>query len=99
MELEEVKKYLRVDHNEEDDIINDLILASYSFLRGAGIEKPTNEEDIELYNLLVKFYVSHLYENRHIYETGKSGAVEVPFTFNNILYQLKYRNGEDNETR
>lgn len=93
-----MKKYLRVDHDEEDDLINDLIMVSSSFLKGAGVEKPTEEEDIKLYNMLIKFYVSHLYDNRHIYETGKVGAVEVPFAFNNILYQLKYRGGEDDES-
>ena len=82
MDLQEVKLYLKIDHDEEDDFLTGLLKASELYLENAGCK--TNYEN-KLYSLAVKMLVSHWYENRCI--TGNLGYLE--FSLNSIIIQLR----------
>ncbi len=73
MTLEEVKKYLRVDDNEEDDVIQSLIMAADSYLKKSTgkLMSGTNKiENDELYNMCLKLLIAHWYENRGVEIAG-----------------------------
>ena len=82
MTLDDMKLYLKVDADEEEDIISSLMTAAESF-----IQKTTGKTQIatgvdelgvttyaaistdELYNTCVKMLVAHWYENRAVQAT------------------------------
>ncbi len=82
MELEEIKLYLRVDYDEEDELLLGLQKASEEYLYNAGCIK---NYDNNLYKIAVKMLISHWYENRCI--TGNLGNLE--FSLNSIIVQLR----------
>ncbi|KZR60392.1 head-tail connector protein [Pseudobacillus badius] len=61
-ELAIVKKFIRVDGSEDDDILALLIGAAKKDLSSAGVPEPIGID--EQYNLAVMLYVSLHYENR-----------------------------------
>ena len=82
MTLDDMKLYLKVDADEEEDIISSLMTAAESFIqRSAGKTKvATGVDELgvttyaaistdELYNLCVKLMVAHWYENRAVQAT------------------------------
>lgn len=82
MNLQDIKLYLKIDHDEEDDFLIGLLKASELYLENAGCKR--NYES-ELYSLAVKMLVSHWYENRCI--TGNIGNLEL--SLNSIIVQLR----------
>ena len=66
--LEETKKYLRVDHDDEDDLIKNFINTAYdTCISVARINGQTNKDKLDEYpnfktELLYK--IAYLYENR-----------------------------------
>lgn len=68
--LENVKKYLRIepDNNEEDNLLRDLIVAAKTYV--AGITGKVYNPDNEVWNLVVKMLACHWYENRGAEVTG-----------------------------
>lgn len=62
--IETVKKYLRIDGSEDDDILTLLISAAEDDLADAGVAKPIKNEKNERYNLAIMLFVSLHYENR-----------------------------------
>lgn len=83
MELDELKLFLRVDGEEEDELIQCLQLAAEEYLINAGVNKDYSKE---LYKLAVKLLVTHWYNNREV--TGK--ADRLAFSLDTIILQLKY---------
>ena len=86
MDLEEVKQYLKVDYEEEDDLISSLVGAAHKYLVNAGISKDSIDNNQELYKLAMKLLIAHWYEKREI--TGK--AEQLAFSLSAILMQLRY---------
>ncbi|MGN0106931.1 MAG: head-tail connector protein [Hominilimicola sp.] len=89
MDISEMKKYLRIDYNGEDDQIADFISAAEEYLLNAGVKK---KEDSSLYNLAVKLLVSNWYSNRI-----PIGTVTQPmeYSLSRILLQLSLGDEED----
>jgi uncharacterized phage protein (predicted DNA packaging) len=85
--LDDVKFYLRIDGNDEDESIQRLIKSADTVISNAV---GTVDQTSELYTLAVKFLVSHWYENREV--VGK--ADNLPFSLESIIYQLKYCGGD-----
>lgn len=85
MTLEEVKVFLRIDDNAEDELINGLMLAAEEYLLGAGIEKDYSKE---IYKLTVKMLIANWYENRNI--TDKN-LQEVPYGLKYLIIQQQYK--------
>ena len=61
--LEEMKKYLLIDFDDQDNEIKELIYAAQSELATSGVPFP--EIVNPLYNLSVKMLVSNFYEDRN----------------------------------
>ena len=80
--IEEIKLYLRLDHDDEDDLLEGLLSSAAIYLKNAGCTVTEGE----LYNLAIKILVSHWYENREL--TGK--ADKIAYSLDNIITQLKY---------
>lgn len=48
-----VKKYLKIDGSEDDDVLALLVGAAEEYLANAGVQKPKPDEESKLYNLAV----------------------------------------------
>lgn len=65
MTLEEVKKYLRIDYEDDDDILLELITISDNYIESCvGNAYKVDEKAINLAKLLQKKLISDMYENR-----------------------------------
>ena len=70
IELAEIKEWLRIFHDEEDNLINSLIASSISIIRGAtGITKDyisncKKHEIIDLYKMVQRILITDLYNER-----------------------------------
>lgn len=85
MELEDVKLWLRIDHDEEDSILEMLIESSKSYYETATGFKYENEPKINLFCMVL---ISDWYENREL--TGKRVSEKVRFTVQSMLAQLQF---------
>lgn len=88
--LDETKQWLRVDHNEEDILIQTLINAAENYLKNAT--GNTFDSTNELAKLFCLVLVADWYENREM--IGRPSE-KVRFTVDSILSQLSYCYGMD----
>lgn len=66
--LDYVKKFLRVDDDTDDDVINSLINSSNEFLKNAiGENVDFDEPRVELLQCM---YIADMYDNRTAYKKG-----------------------------
>lgn len=86
MELKEIKEYLRVDFEEDDILLQNLIYAAEEYLLNAGIKKDYSKS---LYKLAISLLVKHWYDNIDSVAIG-STTKKLEFSLNSILVQLKY---------
>ncbi|MGR6115716.1 head-tail connector protein [Aeribacillus composti] len=84
--LEELKKYLRIDGSEDDDILTLLVNAAKEALKKAGVP----ESDSDLYKLAVMLYVALYYENRD----PSTKMDKLNFAFESIVLKLKDYGGD-----
>jgi uncharacterized phage protein (predicted DNA packaging) len=90
--LDEAKLFLRIDSNDDDDLINDLIAGAELYLTGAT-GKTFDDNILYDTNPLAKLYCKILvvdwYENRTLsQETRVSDKVR--YTLQTIMMQLQY---------
>jgi uncharacterized phage protein (predicted DNA packaging) len=91
LSLEEVKEWLRVDHDEDDTTLNHLILASEQYLKNAtGKEFDTENKLAKLFCLTL---ITDWYENRQL--TGEKIGEKVRFIIQSMLTQLQYGGDEE----
>lgn len=65
MTLEDVKTYLRIDYEEDDDLLDSLIEVSEEYIDSCvGTAYKSDEKAIKLANLLQKKIISDMFENR-----------------------------------
>lgn len=65
MTLEEVKSYLRIDYEEDDDLLDSLIEASEAYIDSCvGTAYKNDEKAIKLSSLLQKKLITDMFENR-----------------------------------
>lgn len=85
--IDEVKEYLRVSHNLDDDFISELIEAEKMYIKNnTGVAYNVNDYQ---YNQLIKMMVHQHYFNRGgISETVQT---EIPYAINNLLEHIKVR--------
>ena len=83
--LEEIKNYMRIDEDYDDNLINSLIEAANIYMVNAGVKNLEND----LYKLAIKMLVLHWYENRDVVLIG-SISKNLEFTMKNIITQLQY---------
>lgn len=99
--LAEVKTFLRVDDDAEDDLLTAQITAAQTFVCGKlsktrrllrnGSEEPEYEEitNDELYKHAVKLLVAHWYENRAVEAAGNKTVGKISFTVDAILTHIE----------
>ncbi|HDW3058518.1 TPA: phage gp6-like head-tail connector protein [Bacillus cereus] len=91
--VEEAKKYLRVDGDEEeDDLITSFVIAAEIYIQNATGQDV--KLDSELAKLAARILISHWYENREA--VGK--AEQLVFSLQSILVQLQYCGGDASES-
>lgn len=90
--VEEAKKYLRVDGDEEENLITSFVIAAEIYIQNA------TRQDVKLDSVLAKLaariLISHWYENREA--VGK--AEQLAFSLQSILVQLQYCGGDASES-
>lgn len=90
IKVEAAKSFLRVDYNDDDDYIQELIKAAEKYIEGA-LNKPVNPEDPRVL-LLCKVLVKDWYDNRSF--MARQTSEKVRHTVQTILTQLKYETSE-----
>lgn len=90
--LEYVKEYLRVDFNEDDIFIQNMIVAAQSFIQNHLNRKFTdwtnNGEEVPAeFTISALSIIAHWYENRTI---SSAVANETLYSFSGILDQHKF---------
>ncbi|MEC2553751.1 head-tail connector protein [Bacillus tropicus] len=86
--VEEAKKYLRVDGDEEDDLITSFVIAAEIYIKNATSKNVDVKS--ELAKLAARILIAHWYENREA--VGK--AEQLAFSLQSILVQLQYSVGD-----
>lgn len=101
--LEEVKNHLRVDLDDDDKLITNLITAAQQYLENAtGKEYPEtdsngNKIDYELEKVYLNLLIAYWYENRTAVSSNKpstpAGGTPDEFTFitRSLLLQLQLK--------
>ena len=98
--LQEVKEYLRIDIDEDDQLLQTLITAAVEYLKNAtGKEYPATDEEgnainYEIEKIYLKLLLAHWYENRTPAGNGKgtyAGGVVEDFSFiaKSLMLQLQ----------
>lgn len=65
MTLEEIKAYLRIDYEDDDDILSELLIVSEEYINSCvGIGYKSNEKAMKLAKLLQKKLIYDMYEKR-----------------------------------
>lgn len=93
MELEDIKQYLRIEHEEDDNMLEVLNTRASMYIKNAvgNIDKQN-----ELYHMAVIVLVGHWYDNRQVFQTG-SNSYSVPHSFEAIIQQLRYCYSEEGD--
>lgn len=84
--LTSVKQYGKIDWDDEDDLIKQLIGAAQDTLEASGVPRDT---DKDLYRLAVQRLAMHYYENRE--EIGSSSVI--PMGMNWMIEHLRLGDG------
>lgn len=85
--LDEAKLYLKVDFDDEDLLISNLIEASEMYLENATGKKF--DENNKLAKLYCNCLIHEWYNNRSLM-ANKDVSDKVKYTLSSILLQLKY---------
>lgn len=65
MTLEGIKKYLRIDYEDDDDILSELIIVSEEYINSCvGTGYKNDEKAMKLADLLQKKLIYDMYEKR-----------------------------------
>lgn len=80
----DVKGWLRIDHNEDDALLQSMIIASEQVINGAIGFVPTSE----LGSMVKRMIITDWYENRGSFVQGS--VIELPLGVRSLLTQLRY---------
>lgn len=86
VKIEDVKNSLRIDHDLDDDLINQLIDTASSYIRGA-IDSEAKDGEIEVYKQFewsVSLLAQHWYLNRQ-----EATSERMPITVQSLIQQMR----------
>ncbi|MEK5498588.1 head-tail connector protein [Bacillus sp. FSL M8-0077] len=83
IDLEKVKHFLRVDGDEDDVLIEELIASAAEYLENAGVKEAYKQS--ALYGLAVKLLVQEWFDNRGVNPVSH----KLYFSLQSIILQLK----------
>lgn len=87
IEIKDIKSYLRITHNIDDEFIGDLVNVSKAFIKEqTGVEYTEGDK---VYEQGILFHVAHLYDNRSA--ITEKAVNEIPFTLDTIIRHIKIR--------
>jgi uncharacterized phage protein (predicted DNA packaging) len=87
IELSDIKKYLRIQHDLDDDFIKSLVDTSKAFIKEqTGVAHVAGDK---VYEQGILFHVAHLYDNRS--SISDKATNEIPFTLDAIIRHIKIR--------
>ena len=81
------KKYMKVDYDEDDELIAGLMQANDAYLSGAGVRREVNPAQ---YDLIVQAMTLQMYDARGA-DTPQQALETVPPVVRQMLNQLKLR--------
>lgn len=87
IDIEDAKLFLKVDYDDEDFIIENLILAAENYLKNATGKQFTKNNELAV--LYCNILIDEWYNNRELMEQ-KSTSNKVRFILQSILLQLQY---------
>lgn len=82
--LGHVKEYLRIDGEQDDNMLVLLLDSSKEYLTNAGV----SEQQSDLYKLAITMLVTHWYENR-LHEADTRTKKTISLGLQTIILQLK----------
>lgn len=85
--LNEVKSYLRIDFDDDDNDLQDLIDCAEAYLQNAT--NKTFDSTNKLAKLYCKALIGDWYDDRALMESRKTSE-KVKFTLSSIMLQLQY---------
>ncbi|KMJ54996.1 hypothetical protein AB685_29595 [Bacillus sp. LL01] len=95
MELEELKKYIRIDFEDDDQEILAFYDRAKIYLKNqVGPIDETNVDMMKQYDQACAMLVQHWYDNRESFRIGNA-SYEIPYSLDSIVRQLKYCYGGD----
>ena len=87
IELSDIKAYLRISHDIDDNFITSLVGTSKAFIKEqTGVEFVAGDK---VYEQCVLFLVAHLYDNRA--SVTEKATTEIPYTLDALLRHIKIR--------
>jgi uncharacterized phage protein (predicted DNA packaging) len=93
--LDMVKEYLRIDHTEDDNLLNMMLVAAKSFIQSYLNKKFDEFEEIpDEFTIACLALVSHWYEKREI-QGDKNTAKELSYIFSGLLDLHRDWNAEE----
>ena len=88
MTLEQVKDYLRVDGDDDDNIIRTMMEAAKEYIVFAVGEY---EEKDKTANMLFCAIVQNMYDNRELMQSDIQQKKAIEYTFRSIILQLQMK--------
>ena len=88
MELEVVKYYLRVDGNDDDNLIQTMMDAGKEFIKSAVGEYDDTDMTARI---LLLAAVQNMYDNRELMQSEQQVKKRIENTFQSIILQLQMK--------
>lgn len=87
IELEEVKKYLRISYDQDDIYINELLIMSKQLIKEQTGVEYTQEDQV--YKMAILQAIAHFYDKRESF--SEKSAVTVPYTLDCLIKHIGMR--------
>ena len=95
MTIEQVKDYLRVDGDDDDNIIRTMMEASKEYIVSAVGEYDETDKTA---NLLFCAIVQNMYDNRELMQSDRQQRKAIEYTFKSIILQLQMKKALKGDT-
>lgn len=102
--LDELKEYLRIDGDDENQSLTMFIQATQAYLENAGVKQPTDyfitaegKDVFAQHRLAIMMLATHFYENRVAITPSaiKTAQQTVPYGLQSMILQLKWVNPDE----
>lgn len=85
LDINEVKNYLRVDHEDDDLLITTMIVSAKSYIQSYLNKKFSDFEEVpDEFTIAALSLISHWYERREI-QSEKTATAEMNYVFSGLL--------------
>ena len=88
MGLEDIKEYLRVDGDDEDNLISMMMEAGMEYIRSAVGEYDDTDKTA---NILLAAVVQNMYDNRELMQSDQQVKKRIEYTFQSMILQLRLK--------